>query len=51
MDTLSFGLTLLIVGMGGTLVVLYLLTLLIRGLTAIFPKAAAPAVENKSKEN
>ena len=37
MDNLTFGLTMLIVGMGGTLLTLYLLTLLIRALTALFP--------------
>jgi Na+-transporting methylmalonyl-CoA/oxaloacetate decarboxylase gamma subunit len=37
MDTFTFGLTLLVVGMGGTLLVLFLLTLVIRGLTALFP--------------
>ncbi len=39
MNNLTFGLTLLVVGMGGTLVVLWLLTLVIRGLTALFPAA------------
>jgi Na+-transporting methylmalonyl-CoA/oxaloacetate decarboxylase gamma subunit len=37
MNNLTFGLTLLVVGMGGTLVVLWLLTLAIRGLTTLFP--------------
>jgi sodium pump decarboxylase gamma subunit len=37
MSTVAFGLTLLVVGMGGTLLALWLLTLLIRGLTALFP--------------
>jgi Na+-transporting methylmalonyl-CoA/oxaloacetate decarboxylase gamma subunit len=37
MNNLTFGLTLLVVGMGGTLVVLWLITLVIRGLTALFP--------------
>lgn len=36
MDNTTFGLTMLIVGMGGTLLTLYLLTLLIRGITAVF---------------
>jgi len=46
METYTFGLTLLVVGMGGTLVVLYLLTLLIRALTTIFPASA----DKKPKE-
>lgn len=37
MSQLTFGLTMLVVGMGGTLLTLWLLTLLIRGLTAVFP--------------
>lgn len=37
MSNLTFGLTLLLVGMGGTLLTLWLLTLLIRGLTALLP--------------
>jgi hypothetical protein len=37
MSPLTFGLTMLVVGMGGTLLTLWLLTLLIRGLTAILP--------------
>jgi Na+-transporting methylmalonyl-CoA/oxaloacetate decarboxylase gamma subunit len=37
MSQLTFGLTMLVVGMGGTLLTLWLLTLLIRGLTALFP--------------
>lgn len=37
MSNLTFGFTLLLVGMGGTLLTLYLLTLLIRGLTALLP--------------
>lgn len=38
MTNSSFGLTLLVVGMGGTLLTLFLLTLLIRGITRIFPQ-------------
>lgn len=34
----QFGLTMLVVGMGGTLVTLWLLTLLIRVITWAFPK-------------
>ncbi len=37
MSNLSFGLTLLLVGMGGTLLTLWLLTLLIRALTTLLP--------------
>jgi hypothetical protein len=37
MNNLTFGLTMLVVGMGGTLITLWLLTLLIRGLTVLFP--------------
>ena len=37
MDKLTFGLTLLIVGMGGTLLTLYLLTLLISGIRLLLP--------------
>jgi len=37
MDRFTFGTTLLVVGMGGTLLTLYLLTWLIRAITRIFP--------------
>ena len=37
MSTFAFGLTMLVVGMGGTLLTLWLLTLFIRGLTALLP--------------
>lgn len=37
MDNFTFGLTMLIVGMGGTMLTLYLLTLLIRALSSFFP--------------
>lgn len=37
MSDLTFGLTLLVVGMGGTLLTLYALTWMLRGLTALFP--------------
>jgi hypothetical protein len=37
MDNITFGLTMLIVGMGGTLLTLYLLTLIIAGITRAFP--------------
>lgn len=39
----TFGLTMLIVGMGGTLVTLWLLTLLLKGLTTLFPVKEEPA--------
>ncbi len=39
----TFGLTMLIVGMGGTLVTLWLLTLLLKGLTSLFPVKEEPA--------
>ena len=37
MSNLAFGLTLLVVGMGGTLLTLWLLVLLVRALTALLP--------------
>jgi len=37
MNNIVFGLTMLVVGMGGTLVTLFLLTLVIRALTVLFP--------------
>ena len=37
MDTKTFGLTLLLVGMGGTMLTLYLLTLLIGAITRLLP--------------
>ncbi len=40
MDNVTFGLTMLLVGMGGTLLTLFLVAALIRGLTAFFPPAA-----------
>ena len=40
MDNLTFGLTMLIVGMGGTLLTLWLLGLLLRGLTKLLPPSA-----------
>lgn len=38
MTNLSFGLTLLVVGMGGTLLTLFLLTLVIKAITRLLPK-------------
>ena len=36
-ETLLFGLTMLVVGMGGTLLVLIFLAFVLRGLTLLFP--------------
>lgn len=36
-ETLLFGLTMLVVGMGGTLLTLILMAFILRGLTMIFP--------------
>jgi len=44
-DNFTFGLTMLLVGMGGTLLTLWLLTLIIKGITQLFP------VEDKKNEN
>lgn len=41
MDNVTFGLTLLVVGMGGTLLTLWLLTLVIRLLVRLFPEQSA----------
>lgn len=41
MDKVTFGLTLLVVGMGGTLLTLWLLTLVMRLLVRLFPEHAA----------
>jgi Na+-transporting methylmalonyl-CoA/oxaloacetate decarboxylase gamma subunit len=38
MNNLTFGMTMLLVGMGGTLLTLYILTLLIKGLSKLFPE-------------
>jgi Na+-transporting methylmalonyl-CoA/oxaloacetate decarboxylase gamma subunit len=37
MNNLTFGITMLVVGMGGTLATLFLLTLVIRVLVTLFP--------------
>lgn len=37
MENITFGVTMLVVGMGGTLLTLFALTWVIRGLTALFP--------------
>ncbi len=46
MENLAFGLTMLLVGMGGTLLTLFLVAALIRGLTSAFP----PAEETEHQE-
>jgi len=46
MENLAFGLTMLLVGMGGTLLTLFLVAALIRGLTSAFP----PAEERENQE-
>ncbi len=46
MDNLTFGLTMLLVGMGGTLLTLFLVAALIRGLTSMFP----PPADNDNQE-
>ncbi len=45
MDNLTFGLTMLIVGMGGTLLTLWLLGMMLRGLTALLPAEKAEKKE------
>lgn len=42
----EFGLTMLLVGMGGTLLTLFIVAALIRGLTSMFP----PADDNDNQE-
>lgn len=37
LSNLEFGLTMLLVGMGGTLLTLFIVAALIRGLTSMFP--------------
>jgi Na+-transporting methylmalonyl-CoA/oxaloacetate decarboxylase gamma subunit len=41
MNNTTFGLTLLVVGMGGTLLTLWVLTLLLRLITHLFPAESA----------
>ena len=48
MNTLSFGLTMLVVGMGGTLITLWLLTLIIRAVTALLPPSKGESSSDKS---
>jgi hypothetical protein len=47
MDNLTFGLTMLLVGMGGTLLTLFIVTVCIRTLTTAFPPVTE---ETDSKE-
>ena len=42
----EFGLTMLLVGMGGTLLTLFIVAALIRGLTSMFP----PSEDNDNQE-
>jgi Na+-transporting methylmalonyl-CoA/oxaloacetate decarboxylase gamma subunit len=54
MNNFTFGLTLLIVGMGGTLLTLFVLTLLIRAVTVLFPvrpKATGVKTETTSSHD
>lgn len=48
-DTLVFGLTMLVVGMGGTLLTLFFMVGVIRAITAIFP-VEKPADHGDGKE-
>ena len=43
MNNFTFGLTLLFVGMGGTMITIWLLTFIIRGLTALLPPVPCAA--------
>ncbi len=47
-DKWSFGWTLMIIGMGGTFVTLWVLSLVIDGLKKIFPLADKAGAEKKS---
>ncbi|MEI6279638.1 MAG: OadG-related small transporter subunit [Verrucomicrobiae bacterium] len=47
MNNTVFGFTMLVVGMGGTLATLFLITLVIRALTAFFPVRPADQEEKK----
>jgi len=48
MNNTVFGLTMLVVGMGGTLATLFLITLVIYGLSALFPvRPEEPGKEKK----
>lgn len=52
MDTKTFGLTLLLVGMGGTMLTLYLLTLLIGLITRLLPvRPEKPAGEKEDSSH
>ena len=47
MNNLTFGLTMLVVGMGGTLLTLFLITLCIRALALFFPVRPVQKEEKK----
>ncbi|MFZ4773998.1 MAG: OadG-related small transporter subunit [Terrimicrobiaceae bacterium] len=49
MNNLTFGITMLIVGMGGTLATLGLITLVIYGLSALFPVRADDKKQEEKK--
>ncbi|NVL91764.1 MAG: hypothetical protein HWN71_01845 [Desulfobacterales bacterium] len=50
MDNLTFGLSLIVVGMGGTLLSLYILTLLMNLLKKFFPYGKENENKEKSRE-
>jgi len=47
MNNLTFGITMLVVGMGGTLATLFLITLCIRALSVFFPVRSEDHKEEK----
>jgi Na+-transporting methylmalonyl-CoA/oxaloacetate decarboxylase gamma subunit len=51
MSSLAFGITMLVVGMGGTLLTLWLLALVIRGLTAVLPARDATAAAREDEDS
>jgi hypothetical protein len=50
MSKLEFGLTMLITGTGGTLVSLYVLSLMVQILKRIFPREASPKTSPEVRE-
>lgn len=48
MDKLTFGLTMLIVGMGGTLLTLWLLGMLLGAITKLFPAEKSDTTDPKA---
>jgi Na+-transporting methylmalonyl-CoA/oxaloacetate decarboxylase gamma subunit len=46
MDNTTFGLTMLICGMGGTLLTLWIMSLVMTALGRLFPEKAAPKKES-----